>query len=132
MVLLELWDAFLKAEYAWVMIQEYEDVFEGVSFGVPWLLVVFTIIENVVSCFKWSLATWAWSGFIGEESFPIFANRSIIGDESGNPIAAWKVTRPGLEPRPFWNCTRCSTIELSGPPGYHNVTRFPILSDPCV
>ena len=43
-------------------------------------------------------------------------------------IAAWKVTGPGLEPRPFWNCTRCSTIELSGPPGYRNVTGFPIPS----
>ena len=42
-------------------------------------------------------------------------------------IAAWKVTGPGLEPRP-WNCTRCSTIELSGPPGYHNVTGSPIPS----
>ena len=45
-------------------------------------------------------------------------------------IAAWKVTGPGLEPRPFWNCTRCSTIELSGPPGYRNVTGFPIPSRP--
>ena len=43
-------------------------------------------------------------------------------------IAAWKVTGPGLEPRPFWNCTRCSTIELSGPLGYRNVTGFPIPS----
>ena len=40
------------------------------------------------------------------------------------------MTGPGLEPRPFWNCTRCSTIELSGPPGYRNVTGFPILSRP--
>ena len=38
------------------------------------------------------------------------------------------MTGPGLEPRPFWNCTRCSTIELSGPLGYRNVTGFPIPS----
>jgi len=42
----------------------------------------------------------------------------------GKTITAWKVTGPGLEPRPFWNCT----IELSGPPGYRNVTGFPIPS----
>jgi len=80
-VQLKLCNAFLKAERAWVMVEKCENVLEGVLFGVPWLPVSFAVIENVGS---WSLATWAWSRFIREEPFSVFANRCMVGNESCN------------------------------------------------
>jgi len=46
----------LKAEYAWVEVEECKNVLERVSFGVSQLLISFTVIEDVVSYFKRGLA----------------------------------------------------------------------------
>jgi len=43
---------------------------------------LFTVIEDIFSCFERGVATWTGYQFVGEESLSIFTNRGMVGDES--------------------------------------------------
>ena len=52
-----LCDAFLEAEHAWIEFKEGKDIFQGISFRVPQLLVLFPVIHDMIVSFEWNIAT---------------------------------------------------------------------------
>jgi len=69
--------------------EECDDVIDWAAEGIPGLLVLFTLIEDVVSCLNWCFFTGVGMWFIWKKLLPVFADRGMVGDESSDSHGKW-------------------------------------------
>ena len=84
-----LCNTILEIEYIQIELKKYNNIFEGFPFRIPWFHISYTLIQNICFCFDRKVTVWTCKSIVREKYCPIFANRSMIGDQSYDTCIQW-------------------------------------------